>query len=116
MLQEKTVCLFALSLALGATSNVYGEGSTFTRITYPGATSTLAWGINTRGDIVGAFVIGDVTHGFLLSAGQYSTIDFPGATGTQVFTVNPRGDAGGIYTTADKSTHGFLLRDRKSVV
>ena len=92
----------ALGFFLSATSNVLGQGPTFTTIDFPGATSTLAWAINTRGDIVGAYVSAyNSTHGFLLRGGQYSTIDFPDATSTQVFTINPRGDVG-------ESTHQMV--------
>jgi probable HAF family extracellular repeat protein len=40
-----------------------------------------------------------------------SAIDYPGATGTQAWGINPHGDIVGLYTLADKSTHGFLLRN-----
>src|SRR5260370_29917240 len=104
--------LLALSFALGATPNVLGQGPTFTTIEFPGAATTLAWGINTRGDIVGGYLNADKSdHGFLLSGGQYSTVDFPGATATEVFTINPRADVGGCYTGA-AVTHGFLLSAR----
>ena len=38
----------------------------FTTIDVPGASSTLAVGINSRGDIVGQYSAGGTTHGFLL--------------------------------------------------
>src|SRR5207245_9295904 len=85
----------ALGLVLGATSNVLADGPTFTTIEFPGATLTNAFGINTRGDIVGNYMNADKSdHGFLLSGGQYSTVDFPGATSTDAFTISPRGDIG----------------------
>jgi uncharacterized membrane protein len=109
MRREWKLYLFGLSFVLGATSNVFADGPTFATIDFPGATQTLAWGINTRGDIVGAYLNADKSdHGFLLSGGQYSTIDFPGATATEAFTINPRGDAGGFYTVAGVN-HGFVL-------
>src|SRR5258708_39934470 len=74
--------LLALGSLLSAASNVLGQGPTFSTIDFPGAATTLAWGINTRGDIVGGYLNADKSdHGFLLNGGQYSTIDFPGATG-----------------------------------
>ena len=36
----------------------------FTPIDFPGATATRAFGINARGDVVGTYVAGGVTHGF----------------------------------------------------
>ncbi len=90
--------LLALGL-LGATSNVFGQGPTFTTIDFPGAASTTPWGINTRGDIVGLYTNADKsTHGFLLSGGQYSTVDFPGASGSELYGLNPAGDVVGVYT------------------
>src|SRR5436190_16127525 len=101
--------LLALGFLLAAATNALGQGPTFTTIDFPGAILTNAFGINTRGDIVGNYVNADKSdHGFLLSGGQYSTIDFPGATTTEAFTINPRGDVGGVYITAGV-THGFLL-------
>ena len=41
------------------------EGS-FTTIDVPGASSTVPLGINARGDIVGRYSAGGITHGFLL--------------------------------------------------
>ncbi len=100
--------LLTLIFALCATSNVFGQGPIFTTIDYPGAAATQPWGINTRADIVGFYVSGGATHGFLLSGGQFTRIDFPDATGTEVYAINPRGDVGGVYTLAGVR-HGFTL-------
>jgi hypothetical protein len=35
----------------------------------------LANGINKGGEIVGTYVVAGVTHGFLLSAGKFTSID-----------------------------------------
>ncbi len=52
-----------------------------------------------RGDIVGLFVDGvGGQHGFLLSAGQFTTIDFPGAVATSANGIGPSGDIVGNYT------------------
>lgn len=112
--RRKSLCkhatgyLLMLSFALCATTNAFGQGPTFTTIDYPGATATQPWGMNTRGDIVGYYVSGGVTHGFLLSGGQFTSIEFPDAIGTEVYAINPRGDVGGVYTLAG-ARHGFLL-------
>src|SRR5437016_2623743 len=99
MKRQWKLYLLALGCLLGATSNVLGQGPTFTTIDYPGAATTTPWGINTRGDIVGTYVNADkTTHGFLLSGGQYSPIDFPGATGTELNGLNAAGDVVGVYT------------------
>src|SRR6266446_9235182 len=108
--------LLALSFALGAASNVLAEDPTFTPITFPGATFTQTWGIDARGDIVGLYVdVGNVTHGFLLSGGNFTTIDAPpdaNATSTFPYGINPRGDIVGSYVSAGV-TRGFLLSGGK---
>ena len=109
MKRQWKLYLLALGCLLGATSNAFGQGPTFTAIEFPGAATTLAWGINTRGDIVGGYLNADKSdHGFLLSGGQYSTIDFPDATFTSADAINQRGDILGRYV-ADGLTRGFLL-------
>jgi len=84
---------------------------TFTRIEVPGASSTTAWGINARGDIVGSYVDGaGVTHGFLLHRGSFTTIDVPGATSADARGIGPNGEIVGIYKLAGEpavNAHGF---------
>ena len=76
-----------LCSAWGADSNI------LTLIDYPAATATQAWGINTRGDIVGFYTGADKTnHGFLLNGGKFTSIDYPGAAATFANGVNPQGD------------------------
>ena len=84
------------------------SGGEFTSIDFPGASSTIAFGINPGGDIVGRYDIAGVTHGFLLSRGEFTSIDFPGASLTQARTINPRDDIVGRYDVAGVR-HGFLL-------
>jgi len=85
------------------------SGDEFTSIDFPGASLTQAWGINPRGEIVGAYDDADgVRHGFLLSGDEFTSFDFPGASFTVAFGINSRGDIVGWYMTAGVS-HGFLL-------
>src|ERR1700680_4216414 len=107
----KRLYLLALSFALCATSNLRGDGPTFTTIDPPGATSPgWPWSINTRGDVVGFYTSADkVTHGYRLSGGQYTTLAFPGATSTILYGINPGGDIVGSYTFPDNIVHSFLL-------
>ncbi len=88
-----------------------GAESRFTLIDYPGASSTMAWGINSRGDIVGYYTGADNnSHGFLLNGGHYTPIDYPGAAVTLVEGINPQGDVVGEFgATATSPHHGFLL-------
>src|SRR5579859_5343897 len=107
------LCLLALGFLLGATSNVFGQGATFTAIDFPGAASTQAWGVNNRGDIVGIYTLADKsTHGFLLANdGNFTSIDFAGAAYTLANAISPSGDIVGEYAmTVDGSGphHGFL--------
>jgi hypothetical protein len=82
----------------------------------PGARWTNIFGINARGDIVGAFGDKDlVQHGFLLPAyGAFTVIDGPSSTdhgpppnGTFAQSINARGDMVGTFF--DGSVHGFLI-------
>ena len=88
-----------------------GAENRFTLIDYPGASSTLAWGINSRGDIVGYYTGADNnSHGFLLNGGHYAAIDYPGAAVTLVEGINPQGDVVGEFGATATSPHrAFLL-------
>src|SRR2546428_6177803 len=85
---------------------------TYTRIAYPGATATTAWGINDGGEVVGDYVDpAGVRHRFLLRNGEFTTIDFPNAL-TSARGIGPGGDIVGIYRRASEpavNAHGFLL-------
>lgn len=113
MRQPRNLYLVALGIALCAAPNVFADGPTFTTVDFPGAASTQSWGINASGSIIGFYVNADkTTHGFVLSAGQYSTIDFPGAAFTEANGINSLGDIVGDYAAAAAGTgphHGFLL-------
>jgi probable HAF family extracellular repeat protein len=80
-----------------------------------GVNGTEAVEINARGQIVGFYTdANNVTHGFLLSGGQYTTLDDPNAgagafQGTVAEGINARGQIVGVYTDASNVNHGFLL-------
>jgi probable HAF family extracellular repeat protein len=88
-----------------------GADNRFTSIDYPNATGTQAWGINSRGDIVGYYTGADTnTHGFLLNGTHYSAIDYPGAAVTLVNGINAQGDLVGEFGATATSPHrGFML-------
>src|SRR5262245_34782901 len=71
---------------------------TFQTIDVPGATLTEAAAVNDAGEVVGRYVAGGVTHGFLLSRGALTTIDVPGATATAATGLNDAGRVVGQYT------------------
>jgi hypothetical protein len=86
------------------------------QILYPGSASTIAYGINDVGEIIGAYSNDEVTfHGFTLISGVFSTMDYPGATDTYLTGINNSGeivgawDSGGVDKYGNPLTHGFLL-------
>jgi probable HAF family extracellular repeat protein len=100
--------------ALGGTDQPHHtpEALTFPQIEVPGAMSTLALGINDRGQIVGTFRDAEgVLRGFLLDQGVFTPIDVdvPGATRTEPTGINNRGQIVGNFTDAKGVRRGFLL-------
>jgi len=63
------------------------------------ASTTVASGVTPDGQVVGSYLdsVGR-QHGFLLSAGQFTTIDVPGSGSTSASGINPSGDIVGSYT------------------
>lgn len=78
---------------------------TFTTIDVPGASGTLAAGINAGGQIVGIYYdSGGNPHGFLLKRSNFVTVDVPGSLvgvpgklPTEANGINPAGDIVGDY-------------------
>ena len=91
-----------------------GAVLTFAPIDVPGASSTLARGINAQGDIVGFYGAGGAFRAFLLHEGTFTDIDVPGASFTRPRGINPQGDIVGFYG-AGGATHGFLLNKEGSL-
>ncbi len=75
-----------------------------------GGINTSAWGVGRKGAIVGQYVTGGTTHGFLRSVdGVDTSFDVPGtlaSVGTQVRGITSRGVIVGWFTDA-KGTHSF---------
>lgn len=69
----------------------------FSTIDVPGASSTAPQGINASGDIVGSYVAGGVTRGFLLKDGSVETIVVPGAFATVARGIGPGGEIVGNW-------------------
>jgi uncharacterized membrane protein len=85
---------------------------TFTSIDFPGATFTTAFGINNRGDIVGAYLIEPPRHALLIKAGQFIPLAPTTILGTnfsQARDINDRGEIVGQFIGDDGLFHGFLL-------
>ena len=88
------------------------DALTSTRVEVPDAMSTLALGINDRGQIVGTFRDAEgVIRGFLLAQGVFTPIDVdvPGATRTEPTGINNRGQIVGNFTDAKGVRRGFLF-------
>jgi uncharacterized membrane protein len=103
------------------------DNGVFTTIDHPDAgsepgTGSLAFGINNRGRIVGAYLdAGGTAHGFVRDKsrgarqdeGVFTTIDFPGAPGTLVLAINNRDQIVGASIDSENTKHGFLLHQGK---
>jgi probable HAF family extracellular repeat protein len=81
---------------------------------FPDAATTLAFGINCQGRIVGQYTASDGnTHGFLRGRdGAFTVFDMPGdvnpKVGTQARGINSAGQIVGWFTDTGGSNHGFL--------
>ncbi len=95
-----------------ATQTVRGflyNGSTSTPLMAPGATNTVAIGINNANFVVGTYVGGGVNHGFLLSGSSYLPFDAPGAAATIFEGINDLGQIAGFYQEAGGAYRSFVL-------
>jgi probable HAF family extracellular repeat protein len=101
----------------------YHTGAT-TSIDYPGAATTVAYGISDSGTIVGGFCDQDTSgcpldlflgssHAFVDSNGTFSQLDFPGADETTAFAINNAGTVAGTYEINGTTTtvHAFIYQN-----
>ena len=83
------------------------NGFTFRRVDapFPGVTETQANGINDQGPVVGFYVVGGATHGYIDDRGSFTTVDvpFPGATDTALGDINNRVQIVGTYSPQETS-------------
>jgi len=105
--------LFA-TIAFLATPQMYGAAR-IGIFGLPGASATIANGINRSGTVVGYYFDSKFTgHGYLRSPrGSFTTFDVPGASqgdgqGTFPLALNDVGGVAGTYTTSALSYHGFI--------
>jgi hypothetical protein len=82
----------------------------FIDLAVPGASSTMALGVNSRDEVVGTYMVGSSMHGFTWTPwGGFTTIDDPHGIGTTTINgVNDLGDLVGFYVDANGNTDGFL--------
>jgi probable HAF family extracellular repeat protein len=84
---------------------------TFNTIDYPGATYTVANGINDAGQIVGLFCVGFSCHSFLKDGTTFTQLpEVPGATFTEANGINDAGQIVGYFEDVTGG-HGFLTAD-----
>ena len=82
-------------------------GSSYSMLNAPGASGTLAVGINNQGIATGGYVINGVPYGFVWKDSVFHTVNFPGASGTVVTSINDNGDLAGLYLDKSGNSHGF---------
>ncbi|MGH7259482.1 MAG: hypothetical protein ACREI9_02225 [Nitrospiraceae bacterium] len=104
------VLLILLIMLCGAPEQAQADNYTFTPIDVADAYSTVAFGINASGQIVGGYTdTTGVNHGYLYTMGSFTVIDVPGAGLTAAFGINNRGQIVGYYFDgATGREHGFL--------
>ncbi len=101
----------------GVTHGYLLSGGSYASFDGPGSTGfTRAFGINSAGEIVGDYMVGQAEHAFRLSGETFTTIDPPGAHGAIAEGINSAGEVVGTYFTdqnfnGDGSAHGFLLTE-----
>jgi hypothetical protein len=101
--------LARLSLVVVSLSTFAFSAVTWTTIDYPGSVLTQACGINSSGDIVGLFNVGQGTQSFLLSGGVFTTIQYPDANSTTfAYGINDAGDVVGTFVDPGGFRGGFL--------
>ena len=92
--------------AKGTAHGFLREGDHYRTVDVPGALFTNVLGINNRGQMVGGYgsaADNYVWHGFLLSAGVFTTVDFPGQeeTGNVLWMINDHGEGVGTYANSN---------------
>jgi probable HAF family extracellular repeat protein len=84
------------------------DGATFTTITVPDSTTTIAFAINSEGQVVGQFADGTRNYGFLKDGPTFTTIDIPDSTIVQATGINASGQIVGAFSENIAGSHGFL--------
>jgi len=100
----------------GVTDGFLKTGGKFTDLAVPGATATMALGVNDHDEVVGVYMVaGGDLHGFTWTArGGFKTIDDPQGQGmTTINGVNDAGDLVGFYVDSVGNTDGMLITPQR---
>jgi hypothetical protein len=97
----------------GNTDGFLVEGHTFTDLSVPGASSTMALGVNVNDEVVGTYTVGSgssaAMYGFSWTpGGGFQRIDPYGMGTTTINGVNDAGDLVGFYVDSAGNTDGLL--------
>jgi hypothetical protein len=105
---------FYTNPATGNTDAFLLRNGQFTDLVAPGASSTMALGVNDNDEVVGTYTVGSgssaVMHGFTWTPrGGFQTVDDPHGMGTTTINgVNDAGDLVGFYVDSAGNTDGML--------
>jgi hypothetical protein len=107
--------------AVGGTTDAFIKfgNRTFISLAVPGASSTMALGVNNSDEVVGTYTVGSgssaVMHGFTWTPQHgFSTVDDPHGLGTTTINgVNDFGQLVGFYVDANGNTDGFLATPQR---
>ena len=101
--------VLSLCVLLSALVGAHAASYTFAPFDVPGAIRTEAYGINDAGQIVGNYQDASAaTHGFLYTAGIFTSLDVPGALTTYAQGINNRGQIVGT-TRSRVETMAFSM-------
>jgi uncharacterized membrane protein len=99
----------------GAHGFLLSKKGVLTTLDFPGASDTVAYGINEFGTVVGEFDLFDsdgnfiAEHGFTWKKGSFSQVDYPDSADTFVGGINDFGALVGSWDAApDYTGHGFV--------
>jgi uncharacterized membrane protein len=85
------------------------SGSSFAKLSFPGASQTGPVGINKSSDIVGIYMLPDNSiHGFLLAGKTYTSLDYPGAAYSYSLAINDSGQIVGNWNDGAGTLHGYV--------
>jgi hypothetical protein len=107
--------------AVGGTTDAFIKfgNRTFISLAVPGASSTMALGVNNSDEVAGTYTVGSgdsaVMHGFTWTPQHgFTTVDDPHGVGTTTINgVNDFGQLVGFYVDANGNTDGFLAAPQR---